>query len=373
MEFALIPEQLQLRDGLRRYLREQYSFEQRTPRLQPGAALDRATWQQFAELGLLAAGLPEDAGGWGGSAVETSLIAEELGRSLVVEPYIENAILAARLLLNCRRDEHLAALASGEQIFAVALHEDARDFGCAHCDTIASPVANGFRLSGRKIMVGWGGAANRLLVLSSISGSDQNDLGLFSVDPQLSGISVSSYSTIDGRQAADISFADVEVPASTLLLSGEAVRPALDDAIDHAIVGLCAESVGCMDAAIELTTSYLGDRKQFGKPLAEFQVLQHRMADMFIEADFARSMTYQALSALGRGPVERGRAVSAAKIRVDHASHFVGGEAVHNHGGMGFTEEYPAGHYFRRLMAIRQSLGDAAYHLDRYSRLGDVA
>lgn len=374
MDFTLNTEQAQLQDSLRRYLRDHYAFEERVGRMARGAVPDRTVWSQFAELGLLAAGLPEEAGGWGSGAIETAVVMQELGRSLVLEPYVENAVLAARLLLHCGdpriRSEHLTALAGGEHLYAPALHEAARDFLCEHCATMATPVAGGYRLDGRKLLVKAGGAADRLLVLASLA--DSGERGIFVVDPARSGVAVDTYATFDCGSAADVGLSGAFVPVTALLVKGDAAKAAVADAIDHAIVALCAESVGCMDAAIELTTTYLRERKQFGRPLADFQVLQHRMADMFVQADFARSMTYQALAALDRAPYARARAVSAAKVRVDEASHFVGGEVVHNHGGMGLTEEYPAGHYFRRLVAIRQSFGDAAFHLNRYSRLAEA-
>lgn len=367
MDFKLSDDETMLRDAVARWLRDAYGFETREAgRAGDATAFARRNWTAMADLGVLAATLPVSLGGLGAGPGAMTLIAGLLGRSLAIEPYSEACVLAGRLLeaapAGALREDLAARLISGETLLVPALSETAHGFAPETPATRAHRTAAGLTLTGRKIAVAGGHLGDALLVPADLDGKG---MAILAVPVDAPGIERRAYETIDGRGAADFAFADVELAGGSVLIPPGAAAPALALALDHACVALCAEAVGSMDAVLEQTTDHLRQRRQFGRPLAEFQVLQHRMADMYAEADFARSMVFQAIAALEGPPEARARGVSAARVRIDRASHKVGGDAVHNHGGMGMTEELPVGHHMRRLMTIRMTFGDTDHHLDR--------
>jgi alkylation response protein AidB-like acyl-CoA dehydrogenase len=366
MDFALTEEQQMLRDGAERYLADNYDFKQRRALLDSGTALSEPIWQSFAEFGWLSLSLPEEAGGLGCSFVETVLLGELLGRYLVLEPYTTNAVLCARLVERSSlpgRVALLTALASGQLRLALAHGELESRYSNTNIKTTARAKSDGYILSGRKVMVLDATVADRLIVSAVMQ--DGGGLALFLVDREVTGLARREYRLIDGTRGADIDFDSVSVGKDARLAGAPQALALLEEAVDRTIVARVAETLGAMEMIMQLTAEHIRNRVQFGQPLARFQALQHRMAEMFVEVQETRSILYRALASLESSPAERTAAVSAAKVVSAHAGKFVREEGVQLHGGVGVTEEYQVGHYFRRLMTLEKSFGDAAWHLQR--------
>ena len=370
MDFRLNLEQEMLRDSARRYVSIEQSFERRRTRTR-GSAHDG--WSKFAEMGWLSLAVPEEAEGLGGGMDDLAILAEELGRGLTLEPFIGGAILPTRILDRSDKTEAryaaLLALAGSELRVAVGLYESGHRYDVSAPDTRATRMPDGsYRLTGHKIVVQGGAAADRLLVSAQIDGGTQTGRGLavFMVDAKSPGIGCRVYETIDEAELSDFTFDQVTIPATSLIAGPESALAIIEDSIDDAIVCLCAEALGCMDKAIELTAEFLKVRTQFGQPLAEFQVLQHAVAEMFIEVTNARSILYRAIAGLASSPMERRKSVSGCKIKIMEAAKLVTGNAIHLHGGIGMTCEYPVGHYLRRILVSERVYGDNEYHIERY-------
>lgn len=370
MDFDLTQEQRLMLDSARRFVRERYDFAVRRELLAASEPTICAHWSEFAELGWLAMAVPEEFGGFDACMTDMALVLETFGNALVLEPYLSTAVLGTHLLRGGhgdRRKELLTGIATGEVRLALAAHEPAGRFDPAHTATTAEPKDGGWVLNGRKPLVLDGAAAHWFVVSARVGGAidDPRGLALFLVPAEAAGLTVQSYRTMDGLGAADVQLVDVRLDGDALLADGDGGWELLDLALDYARVGLCAEAVGAMDQALRLAVGYIKERRQFGQPLANFQVLQHRCADMFIHADQSRSLLYQALATLDATPSERRWAVSACKVKTGEAGRFVGGEAVHLHGGNGMTDEYPVGHYLRRLLLIEKTYGDTEFHVSR--------
>ncbi len=377
MNFALTPEQQALKDSVRRFCEREYGFEARMGLLRSPEGWSRKTWGTFAELGWLGAGLAEARGGYGGGAAENALILEELGRSLVLEPFLACAVGAAQVLAalppSDAVDTLLAEIIAGDTI-AVLAHGEAAARGetDSNIETRAERMGSGWRLNGDKTFVFGAPGAGALLVSARTGGdgADREGISLFRLDPGLAGVEGHDYRAVDGRRVADLRLTDVILPPEALISPEGGAIEAVELALDHLVVGLCAEGLGAMDAALWLTRDYLKTRKQFGVTLNTFQALQHRMADMLVETELARSMLLRALAALADpDPRERRKGVSAAKVQIGEAGYFVGGQAVQLHGGIGVTEEYAVGHYFKRLTLVRGLFGATDVHLARFARL----
>jgi alkylation response protein AidB-like acyl-CoA dehydrogenase len=361
MDFSLTQEQQALQDSVRRFCEREYGFEQRRRLLTGGDGFARAHWATFAELGWLGAGLPEEAGGYGGGPVETMIILEQMARALVLEPFLSCAVLAAQAIAAQaspgQREALLEPIIAGERLVVLA-HD-------GPAPTTAERRGTGYVLNGRKNFVLGGPSADPLLVSA---GHGDGGVSVFAVDPAAPGVTRHDYHAVDGRRVSDIMLDSVETGPEALIGEEGTARPAIELAIDHGIIGLCAEAVGAMDAALWLTRDYLKTRRQFGQPLNAFQALQHRMADMLIETELARSMLYRGVAALAEtDPAARRRGVSAAKVQIGEAGYFVGGQAIQLHGAIGLTEEYSVGHYFKRLTLVRGLFGATDAHLARFA------
>lgn len=373
MDFNFSDEQQLLSDTVQRFVRDTYSFEARREILKSDGGWSRDTWKALADLGLTALNVPEEHGGLGNGPVETMLVMNALGEGLVVEPFLAAAVLTPVLInkLNDKTasEQLLPNIASGEQIVIVA-HQEPRTRGeLSHVETRAEKTASGYVLDGLKNVVIGGGAADELLVTARISGKpgDTDGISVFRVDPKAAGVTVKDYGTIDSLRAADISLKKVSVPASSLIGTEGQAFAAIEAAHDQALSALCAEAVGIMKAVNATTLDYTKSRKQFGQPIARFQVLQHRMADMFLHSEQARSMSYlAAIKCVDEDAGERRRALSAAKVIIGQAGKFVGQQAVQLHGGMGMTDELMVSHYFKRLTAIDLTLGDVDFHTQQF-------
>ncbi|HTN64729.1 MAG TPA: acyl-CoA dehydrogenase family protein [Burkholderiaceae bacterium] len=370
MDFNFTQEQQQFADALQRWAAKDYGFEQRKQIIHSASGVSDQAWNALSELGMTALPVPEAQGGFNGSAIDVLVVMQELGRGLVVEPYWATVLGAEFLKRAGGQEALLEKVARGEAKLASALGEKQARHDLFDIATTAQANADGYLLNGTKTVVIHGGQANALIV-SARSGGAQRDtdgISLFVVAADAAGITRRDYRTIDGQRAADIVLENVQVPASALLGQAGAGWELLDAAADYGVTLLCAEAIGLMEALNAATLDYLKTRQQFGVPIGKFQALQHRMAEMFMQLEQARSMATLAAVKVGSGDVqERRRTVSAAKAKIGQAAKFIGQQAVQLHGGMGVTDELPAAHYFKRLTMIELTLGDTDHHLARFA------
>jgi len=368
MDFNYTDEQNALRDTLSRYIAKDYPFEARRALAKSADGFSRDHWKQFADLGLLALPFPEDFGGMNGNGVDTMLVMEAFGRGLVLEPYLATVVVAGHLIRDAgsaaQKEALLPSIASGELMLALAHYERGARYEVSRVDTAAKADGGGWTLSGAKAVVLGGGAADKLLV----SAGTGKGISLFLVDAKAAGVSVRSYMTQDGGRAAEIALDNVAVGKDALVGPEGGALPAIERALDYGIAAMCAESVGIMAALDEATLEYLKTRKQFGQPIGRFQALQHRMVDMVIATEQARSMAMMAaVKADSTDAAERRRALSAARAYIGQQARFVGQQAVQLHGGMGVVDELNVSHWFKRLTMINATFGDVDHHLGLFS------
>ncbi len=366
MNFSFSDEQQQFAVALRRYLDERYDFDVRQAIVCSDAGVSSAQWQAFADLGLTALPVPQAQGGLGGGPVDMLVAMQELGRALVVEPYWATAVGVEALCIAgidvAANAVLLERVAAGAVRLAVTFHEPAAPDDLSAMTTVAVLREHGFVLNGVKTIVRHGAQAHVWIVPARLA---NGEIGLFAVE---GGAMVTDYRTIDGQRAATLIFMDT--PARQLFGRARNGISALDQIADYGIVLLCAEALGALDALIRMTIAYTKTREQFGAPIARFQVLQHRMVDMWAHAEQARSLTYlAAVRYMGSDVDMRRQAVSAAKARVGQAARFVGQQAIQLHGGMGMSNEVAAAHLFKRLAIIETTLGDVDYHAARFASL----
>jgi len=369
MDFSYSEEQQMLADSLRRLVANKYSFAQRRAISRTQGAFSRDIWADLADMGVLGLTVSSGYGGFGEGAASRLVVQRELGRALVLEPVIPSAVCATALLERfgspAQKDRLLPELASGSRIATLAWQEPGTRYRTDTAATTATRTDGGYVLNGSKSLVWHGAVADYLIVSARMAGTQQ--ISLFLVERAAGGLQLTAYPTMDGQCAADLTFANVEI-ASQALIGGEGAGvPALEHALDHGIAALCAEMAGAMERLIEITTEYLGTRRQFGVPLASFQALQHRVAEMLIQKELALSMAYVAAQALDEpDAATRARMVSAAKVTLARAGRFVGQQAVQLHGGMGMTDELEVGDYFKRLTMANTLFGDSDTHIERY-------
>jgi hypothetical protein len=379
MDFRYTEEQSLLRDALAGFLRDRAGFEARARAVGSETGRDPAVWIGLAqELGVLGAPIPESLGGLGGGAVETLIVMEEFGRTLAVEPYVETVVLGAGLLARSG-SEHAPALieqaVAGELILAFAHAEPQTRDEPFDLLTTARRDGDGWVLNGHKPVVAAAPWADRLIVSARTGGSrrDRDGMSLFLVDKTAPGVLTRDYATVDERRASEVWFEDVRLPADALIGPEGGAAPLIDRALDEATVAVCAEALGVLRFIHETTIDYAKQRRQFGRAIGEFQVLQHHMVDMFMSLEQAVSLTLYAALMLDRPDAERAKAVSAAKVKVGQACRFVGQAAIQIHGGMGMTDELPVSHYFRRATLIEGQFGSVEAHLKRFERLSRPA
>ena len=373
MELVFSAEEAMLGDTMSRFIEREYSFDARKRRLALPEGFCRDTWKSLAELGALAAALRAEVGGLGVGAMGTLIIAQACGRGLVVEPYLATVVLGAGLLELAAAPDHQALLGrviEGGCLLAFAHSEPGSDVDLGVVASRATETATGFSLTGNKSFVIHGAAADTLIVSARTAGGAPGSQGtsLFVVERRDPALQIRDYKTIDGLRAADIVLNGVVVPRTALVGELGNAEPLIEHVIARANAALCAEAAGAMQSLLERTVTYLRTRQQFGQPLARFQALQHRVADMAMHVEQARSMAYLAALQVDRGDVAaRERIVSAAKARICIAAGFVGKQAIQLHGGIGMTDALDVSHYFRRLTAITRTLGNEAYHLERFA------
>lgn len=376
MDFELSDEQNMLKDSVERFVKDNYSAEARAKLADTELGFSRDHWKKMAELGWLGLPFPEEVGGFGGTAVETAIMMENMGSGLVLEPFLSTVILGGGLVAEAGNEAQIEAIIpeviEGNMMLAFAYAEPQSRFDLNDVETTATKSGDGYVLSGHKSVVYHGTTADKIIVSARTSGGsrDENGISLFVVDNNSDGVSRRDYRTIDGQRAADIKLENVKVGADALLGEEGAAFPVIEKVVDQAIAALCAEAVGAMQAANNITNEYLKERKQFGTPIGKFQVLQHRMVDMYMEAEQSKSMSDMVAMKLELDDeTERRKAVAAAKAQVGQAAKFVGQQSIQLHGGMGMTDEYSIGHYFKRLTTLEMLFGNTDYHFKKYAAL----
>jgi pimeloyl-CoA dehydrogenase small subunit len=376
MDFDLTDEQRLLKDSVDRLVTDHYQFEQRKKYVAEPNGWSAAVWQQFAELGLLGLPFAEAHGGFGGGPVETMIVMEAFGGGLVLEPYFATVVLGGGLIRRgasaAQQQALLPQVTQGKLKLAFAHVERQSRYDLTDVSTKAVQDGGAWLLDGAKSVVLHGDCADRLLVTARVSGGrrDRAGVGLFLVDANGSGVSRRGYPTQDGLRAAEVTLSGAR--GEPLGDAGNAL-PVVEHVVDEAIAALCAEAVGTMQAMHETTLEYLKTRQQFGRPIGQFQVLQHRSVDMLVALEQARSMAmFAAVMAAEDDATERRRAIAAAKVQIGRSGRHVGQEAIQLHGGIGMTMEYKVGHYFKRMTMMDKMFGDADTHLAALAQLGGL-
>lgn len=372
MNFDLSDEQRLLQDSVARFGREHYDFPAWRTRIMRGAGFDRGLWARMAELGWLTLTVPEADGGYGGSAVDTMVVMEGIGRALMLEPYVGSGVIAPALLPHLagdNRTELMAGIMAGGTLLTLADAEPQGRFDLAAVATRAERQGGGYLLTGEKSHALDGAEADWFVVPARSFGApgERAGISLFLVPRSAAGLTVHGVRAMDHRHNAALSLEGVQVDGAALIGPAGAGFPLLRHAVDLAIVARLAEALGAMEAAHEQTLAYLKTRKQFGQTLGSFQALQHRAVDMAVACEEARSMTYLATLSLDAEPAERARALAAAKARVGQTSLYVARQAVQLHGGIGFSDELAIGHYLKRLTMIDMAFGNSAHHRALYA------
>jgi pimeloyl-CoA dehydrogenase small subunit len=378
MDFELSEEQRLLKDSVERLTTQRYDFEARRKYMKETDGWSRALWQQYVDLGLTALPFAEEHGGVGGGAVETMIVMEAFGRALALEPYFASVVLGGAFLRlgggEAARDA-LPQVAAGEALLAFAHTERQSRYDLADVSAMAKKDGEGYVLNGEKSLAVHGDCADKIIVSARVSGDQRsrNGISLFLVDAKAEGVSRRGYPTMDGLRAAEITLANVKVGADAVIGEGGNAFPLIEQVVDIAIAALAAEAVGAMSAMHEITVDYLKQRKQFGVPIGNFQVLQHRAGEMLIALEQARSMAMLAtMMAEEQNAAERRKSITAAKVQIGRSAKFIGQQAIQLHGGIGMTMEYKVGHYFKRVTMIDTMFGDADHHLVALARMGGI-
>jgi len=379
MDFSLTEEQRLLKESVERLLADHYGFEARQRFMNEPTGWSRDLWRRYAELGLLGLPFEEKFGGVGGGPVETMIVMEAFGRALTLEPFFATTVLAGGLLRLGANEAIRAALvpkiAAGDLRLAFAHAERHSRYDLADIATTARRDGAHYVLDGAKSLVIHGDCADKLIVSARLAGErrDRDGIGLFVIEADAAGVSRRGYPTVDGLHAAEVTLSSVRVGGDDILGEPGKVFPLIAQVVDAAIAALAAEAVGAMAAMHEITVEYLKTRKQFGVPIGNFQVLQHRAAEMLIALEQARSMAlFATMMAEEPDPTERRKAIAAAKVQIGRSGRIIGQQAIQLHGGIGMTMEYKVGHHFKRVTTIDMLFGDADHHLSELARLGGL-
>jgi pimeloyl-CoA dehydrogenase small subunit len=375
MDFSFTSEQDQLRDTVAKLVSQKYDFDTRRKVAKSETGWRPEMWSQFAELGLLGASFTEAEGGFGTGPIEAMIISEEFGKGLVIEPFLQTVVIGGNFFrhggTDAQKEEHIAGIIGGETRFAFAYSEPKSRFDLNDVSTTAKKEGAGYTLNGHKAVVLGAPFATHLIVTARTSGGQRDNKGVsvFIVPKGAKGVTTRDYPTVDGLRASEVYFENVSVGADALVGAADNGLPLVEKVVDNAIAALCAEAVGCFKVLNEATISYAKQRKQFGQPIANFQVLQHRMVDMFMAAEQATSMTYMVTLKLDEAEKARKQAASAAKVQIGKAGKLISQDAVQIHGGMGMTDELNVGHFFKRVTMIESQFGNTDWHLRRYTEL----
>jgi pimeloyl-CoA dehydrogenase small subunit len=379
MDFDYSDEQRLLKESIDGLLASSYDFEQRKKHGASKKGWSDEVWKTFAEQGLLGLPFAEADGGFGAGATETAIVMESLGRSLVLEPYLATVVLGGGFLRHggsdAQRKAHIPQIAAGKTTLAFAQLEKNSRYDLADVSTTAKKQGGGWVINGEKFVVLHGDSAETLVVTARTKGGqrDRSGVGVFLVPAKANGVRVKGYPTQDGLRAADITFEGVQVGADAALGDPENGLPLVERVVDEARMALCSEAVGLMDESLKVTVEYLKTRQQFGVNIGTFQSLQHRGSDMFVALEQARGIAMFGTMALGLDDKnERSSAIAATKVQIGRSGKYIGQQSIQLHGGVGMTQEYKIGHYFKRLTMIESSFGDADYHLRRVAEQGGL-
>ena len=374
MDLTLSDEQRLLRESADRFVNETYTADHRRRIANDPLGFSADLWKQFAELGWLALPIAEADGGLGGGAIEIGILMEAFGRGLVSEPYLSTVVIGAALIAECgseaQRQTLLPRIADGSLVLAFAHSERQARFDLAAVRTSAKKAPDGWTLNGQKTAVLDGNAAGQIIVSARV---DDGKLSLFLVPRGTPGLASRDFARLGGGRACNLELRDVRLPADARLGDGSDALPAIEAVVDRAMAALGAEAVGIMQTLLDQTLEYTKIRKQFGRPLSANQVIRHRLADMSMQCDEARSMALRAALMADAEPVTRSRAASGAKAKIGRCARFVAEQSVQLHGAMGVTEELDIGSYFKRLLAFDTLFGGSAHHYRRYAALGGRA
>lgn len=375
MDFNLTEEQRMLKDSVERFVADKYDFAARGESIYSETGYSKDNWRFYAEMGWLALPFEEQYGGLGGTEVDIAIVMEAFGRGLVLEPYLSTVVLGGGLINEAASDaqktELIAQIAAGDLTLAFAYLEPQSRFNPADVETSLEAKGDGFVLNGHKSVVYQGNSANRLIASARSSGEhmDTEGLSLVLLDPKAKGVSRKVFKTIDGQWACDYFFDNVHCQAEAILGGQGNAYPAIEKTLGRTISALCAEAVGAMTAANEITKEYINTRVQFGVPIGSFQALQHRWVDMHMEAEMAKSMSDVLAMRLRDNDEDSDAMIAASKVRVAKAGLVVGQGATQLHGGIGMTNECSIGHYYKRLMMVDTLFGNQDYHATRYESL----
>ena len=375
MDFTFNEEQTLIQDQVDQFIQKEYDWETRQSLSNSELGFGDNNWQKFAELGWLGISTSEDNGGFGGSAIESMLIMEAFGKGLVVEPFLETIIMSGGLIDEHGSDQQKSSILepaiAGQLHLALAYAEPQSRFNLSDVVTEAKSDGDNFILNGYKSVVMNGPSANKIIISARTSGTqlEENGITLFIVDGDSEGLNKTNYKTVDGRRASDLTIENVSVSKDDIVGQIDEGFDILDSSIDRAILAISAEAVGAMEVLYKTTVEYTKTREQFGTSIGKFQVLQHRMVDMFMEYEQCKSLLYMATMKHEEGSADAKKAISGLKYQVGKAGRFIGQQAVQLHGGMGVTDELNVGHYFKRLTTVGTIFGNSDYHLKKYSSL----
>ncbi len=374
MNFELTEEQQMLQDSVARFVADNYELEKRTGLVASEQGFSSEHWQTMAELGWLGMAFSEADGGFGGNQVDTMVMMEQMGKGLVLEPFLASVVLGGGALRRAGSAEQKAALLpgviDGSRQLTLAYAEPQARFDLHDLTTTARADGGDFVLNGHKSMVLNAATATQLIVSARTSGGqiDENGISLFIVDADAEGVSLESFPTVDGLRASEISFKDVRVPAENLLGEQDKGFAVLQATANDGILAIAAEAVGALEVLYKDTVAYTQEREQFDHPLSDFQVLQHKMVEMFMEYEQCKSLLYRAtLETVQGDDATAQRTIHALKHLIGKAGILIGENAVQLHGGMGMTEELRVGHYFKRLLVIDSQFGNADFHLQKFA------
>ena len=375
MDFTFNEEQTLIQRQVEQFIQRDYDWESRQSLISTDSGYSLDNWNTFAELGWLGISLSDDSGGFGGSSIDTMILMEEFGKGLVLEPFLETVVMCAELIDKAGTSEQkkdvLTGVLEGKIQLALAYAEPQSRFNLADVMTEAKLESDNFILNGFKSVVMNGPNANKFIISARTSGGqrDESGISLFLVDTEVSGLSLRDYQTVDNRRASELTLESVVIPRSCLIGELDEGFMVLDAAIDRSILAISAEAVGAMEVLYKTTVEYTKTREQFGTPIGKFQVLQHRMVDMFMEYEQCKSLLYMATMKHDEDSADAKKAISGLKYQVGNASKFIGQQSVQLHGGMGVTDELNVGHYFKRLTTIGTIFGNSDYHLKKYTSL----
>mgnify|MGYP001464172884 FL=1 len=375
MDFNFNEEQSLIQGQVSQFIQRDYDWEKRQELSNSERGFSNENWKQFGELGWLGISISEASGGFGGSSLDTMIIMEEFGKGLVVEPFLETIVLSASIVDEAgsqqQKDEVLNKVIEGSLHLATAFSEPQSRFNLEDVVTTGTKQDDSYVINGFKSVVMNGPAADKFIVSVRTSGSQSDNEGitLFLVDSDQKGVSKRDYSTVDGRKACELTLEDVLVPSDAIIGKEGNGLGLLKESINKGILAVSAEAVGAMEVLYKTTVEYTKTREQFGQAIGKFQVLQHRMVDMFMEYEQAKSLLYMATIKHSEGAKDADKAIAGLKYHIGKAGKFVGQQSVQLHGGMGVTDELNVGHYFKRLTTIGTIFGNSDYHLTKYSKL----